>query len=207
MVCDSTQIATPIPYFSVHLENQMKTSNLAGKSRPVVIKPYDPNWPELFQTEAKLIQETIAPFITTIHHIGSTSVPGLAAKPIIDMLIGLNKLSDSVHFAPLLINIGYRYFPEHEVEMPERRYFSKIINSDMGYHLHMVEPDSEFFRRHLAFRDYLRVHPDAVADYAALKIKLAEEYGSDREGYTDAKSDFIKEIEQKALNSGFHVTF
>jgi len=177
----------------------MKTNNLAGNSRPVVIKHYDPNWPEMFQKEAALIKKTIAPFITTIQHIGSTSVPGLAAKPIIDMLIGLKRLSDSIHFAPLIINIGYRYFPEHEVEIPERRYFSKIINSDMGYHLHMVEPDSEFCHRHLAFRDYLRTHADTAADYAALKNKIAEEYGSDREGYTDAKSDFIKGIEKNSL--------
>lgn len=184
----------------------MKTINLAGKSRPVVIKPHDPNWPCLFQNESALIQKTIAPFITTIQHIGSTSVPDLASKPIIDMLIGLKRLSDSIHFAPLLINIGYRYFPEHEVEMPERRYFSKIINDEMGFHLHMVEPDSEFFHRHLAFRDYLRTHPDTAAEYADLKIELAKKYGSDREGYTDAKSDFIKGIEQKAIKSGLNMT-
>jgi GrpB-like predicted nucleotidyltransferase (UPF0157 family) len=169
------------------------------KPSPIVIEAYCQEWPERFKQEAQMIQQAIAPYITVIDHIGSTSVPGLSAKPIIDMLIGVKSLADSPHFIPPLQTLGYVYIPEHEAELPERRYLYKQANSEDTFHLHMVEPESEFFSRHIAFRDYLRSHPEAVAEYASLKIRLAREFGSDRESYTDAKSDFIKSIEQKAM--------
>ncbi len=165
---------------------------------PIVISTYQPNWPELFDQEAAVIQNLIGSYITIIEHIGSTAVPGLAAKPIIDMLIGINRLSDSPLFIPPLQKLGYIYVPEHEVDLPERRYLYKQERGEDTFHLHMVEPQSDFFCRHLAFRDYLRTHPEAVGEYAALKIRLAGEFGSDRSGYTDAKTDFIHSIEHKA---------
>ncbi len=174
-------------------------TNLAGSPRPVLILPYNTGWPGEFTKEAARIQAAAGQFFHAIHHIGSTSVPGLAAKPIIDMLIGLKSLDDTPRFVPLLVDLGYRYFPEHEMDLPERRYFSRVVDDSHGFHLHMVEPDSAFYRRHLAFRDYLRTHPDARDEYAALKIGLAAQYGSDREGYTDAKTEFIQRIEKLAL--------
>ena len=174
-------------------------SNLAGIPRPVVILPYNEEWPAAFAHEAARIQSAAGQYLCAIHHIGSTSVPGLAAKPIIDILIGLKSLKDTPHFVPLLEKLGYRYFPEHETEMPERRYFSRVLDDTHGFHLHMVEPESAFYHRHLAFRDYLRAHADARDEYAALKLALAKQFGSDREGYTDAKTGFIQRIERLAL--------
>ena len=165
---------------------------------PIVIETYQSQWPELFNLEAAVIHSLIGSYLTVIEHIGSTAVPGLAAKPIIDMLIGVKNLADAPDFIPPLQNLGYVYVPEHEADLPERRYLYKQDHGKDTFHLHMVEPQSDFFSRHIAFRDYLRTHPEAVADYAALKIRLASEFGSDRAGYTDAKSDFIRSIERKA---------
>lgn len=169
------------------------------KPSPIVIEAYCQEWPERFKQEAQMIRQTIEPYITVIEHIGSTAVPGLAAKPIIDMLISVKSLADTPHFIPPLEQLGYVYVPEYEAGLPERRYLYKQDNGEDTFHLHMVEPESDFFCRHLAFRDYLRAHPESVAEYASLKIKLAREFGSDRNGYTDAKSDFIQSIERKAL--------
>jgi GrpB-like predicted nucleotidyltransferase (UPF0157 family) len=178
---------------------QTTNSNLAGISRPITIVPYQSVWPNLFEQEAAHIQAAVGNFTTTIEHIGSTSVPRLGAKPIIDILVGLKSLGDAPHFVALLIELGYRYFPEHEAAIPERRYFSKILDDNHGYHLHMVEPESLFFKRHLAFRDYLRSHPDTANEYDTLKRDLSKRFGSDREGYVHAKTDFIQRIERLAL--------
>ncbi len=168
---------------------------------PVIIVPYDPKWVDLYRVEAAHIQDAIGEYIIAIEHIGSTSVPGLAAKPIIDILIGLKGLADTPLFVPPLEKIGFVYKPENEVDFPERRYLHKKKPGQLIVHLHMVEPNTEFFKRHLAFRDYLRAHPESAAEYAALKTALAAKFGNDREGYTDAKTDFIKGIERKAMQS------
>jgi GrpB-like predicted nucleotidyltransferase (UPF0157 family) len=164
----------------------------------IVIESYHPDWQKKFSRETFLLRLLIGRYITAIEHIGSTAVPGLAAKPIIDILIGVKSLTDTKRFVPRLKLLGYVYVPEYEVEFPERRYLYKQINGEDTCHLHMVEPQSEFFRRHIAFRDYLRTHPEAVAEYASLKFRLASEFGADRAGYTDAKTEFIQSIEHKA---------
>ncbi|MBA4384796.1 MAG: GrpB family protein [Anaerolinea sp.] len=168
---------------------------------PIVIEPYQPEWQKKFSREAFLIRFVIGRYITKIEHIGSTAVPGLAAKPIIDMLIGVNSLTDTQRFVHRLERLGYVYVQKYEVDLPERRYLYKQRRGEDTFHLHMVEPQSEFFRRHIAFRDYLRSHPDAVTEYASLKLRLAREFGSDRAGYTDAKTEFIQSIEHKAKQS------
>lgn len=168
---------------------------------PVVIVPYNPDWVNQYNNEAALIHEAIGSYLASLEHIGSTSVPGLASKPIIDLLAGMNSLADTPVIVPLLRDLGYTYKPEYETDLPERRYFSKHIAGQQSFHLHMVEPDTQFFRRHIAFRDYLRTHPEYAAEYAALKMDLAKQFGNDREGYTDAKTDFIKKIENRALST------
>jgi GrpB-like predicted nucleotidyltransferase (UPF0157 family) len=167
---------------------------------PIIIEAYRPEWPGLFKREALLIRFMIGRYLTVIEHIGSTAVPGLAAKPVIDMLIGVKSLADSPRFVPRLERLGYIYVPEYEADLPERRYLYKQKRGVDSVHLHMVEVESEFFRRHIAFREYLRSHPEAVTAYAELKIRLAREFGSDRAGYTDAKTEFIQSIERKALH-------
>ena len=165
---------------------------------PVVIVPYDPDWPLEFESEARLIQEQIGSYLEALEHIGSTAVPGLGAKPVIDIMPGLRQLSDARWCIRPLANIGYEYVPEFEDEMPERRYFRKGPPEARTHHVHMVETSTEFWHRHLLFRDYLRTHPVTAEEYEALKHRLAKLHATNREAYTQAKTEFIRGIVEVA---------
>ena len=171
---------------------------------PVVIVDYDPAWPVRYAAEGALIRGAIGHIVAAIEHVGSTAVPGLGAKPIVDIIVGLHRLDDAVACVPLLEGIGYQYVPEYEAEMPFRRYFRKGTVGARTHHLHMVELGSEFWERHLLFRDYLRVHPEEARRYEELKRRLAAEFGTDRDGYTEAKTAFVRSIEAKARAAGPH---
>ncbi len=160
----------------------------------VEIADYDPRWPGMFEDEKNRIRDSIDEWLVDVEHIGSTSVPGLAAKPIIDMMPTLRDLTDATRCIRPMEALGYEYVPQYEVFLPERRYFQK--GYPRTHHVHMVEVGSAFARRHIAFRDYLRSHPEAAAEYAALKRTLAQEHRTDRFAYTDAKSQFILGIEE-----------
>jgi GrpB-like predicted nucleotidyltransferase (UPF0157 family) len=159
---------------------------------PVIIVPYDPNWRKLYEIELEEIVARIGEYIQDIQHMGSTSVEGLAAKPIIDMMIGIRTLDDAKHCIPSLEAMGYEYVPEFEKDLPMRRYLRKSIDGIRTNHIHMVERSSDFWNKHIAFRDILRTHATVRDEYAALKYRLSEAYRDDREGYTDAKTDFIE---------------
>lgn len=165
----------------------------------VIIVDYDPSWPNVFEAEKTRLLSVAGEFIAAIEHIGSTSVPGLGAKPIIDILAGVRTLAEGRQtIVPLTTQLGYEYMPEYEVEMPYRLYFNKHPPVGDQFHLHMVETTSEFWERHLLFRNYLRVHPEAAQEYDRLKRRLAKEYRAQREAYTDAKTEFVRSIETKA---------
>lgn len=166
--------------------------------RPVILAPSDPSWPDAYTLEAALIRSALSDWLPGLEHIGSTSVPNLCAKPTIDILGGLRHLEDATHILEPLAGLGYIYIPEYEDTLPERRYFDKNRTSEDGFHLHVVEIDSYFWRRHIAFRDYLRSHPEAVREYDELKTRLARECGPDREKYTDSKTEFVQRIERLA---------
>lgn len=169
----------------------------------VAIADYDRRWPEMYEAEKARILEAAGQWLVDIQHVGSTSVPGLAAKPIIDIMPGIRSLADAPRIIEPMSRLGYEYIPEYEDQLPERRYFRKPAGPEFvnrrNFHVHVVETTSDFWHRHLAFRDYLRTHPEAAAEYAALKRRLAAEFRSDREGYTEAKSDFITRIERLAM--------
>lgn len=170
---------------------------------PVKVVDYDPNWPLIFEREKARILGVIGKKVVAIEHVGSTAVPGLGAKPIIDIMVGIRHLSDAEGCIGPLETIGYEYSPEYEVSIPERRYFRKGPSNvpNKHYHLHMVEYDSDFWRRHLLFRDCLRAHPHAARAYHRLKKELAAKYRFDREAYTEAKTLFIESIVAKASRS------
>lgn len=171
-----------------------------GPPTAVRIVDYDPAWPRMFEDERKQIEKALGDSIIDIQHIGSTSVPGLAAKPVIDITIAVRDLEEARRMiVEPLARLGYEYVPEFEAVMPGRLYFRK--GSPRTHHIHVYVEDTADWRRHVQFRDYLREHPDAVAEYAALKQRLAEEHGTDMDGYTDAKSNFIRGIEEKARAS------
>lgn len=167
-------------------------------SDPVLIVDYNPDWPRMFEVEKARILAAIGDRIAAIEHVGSTAVTGLGAKPIIDIMVGLNRLADARECIAPLEQVGYEYVPQYEVVMPERRYFRKGPPTARTHHVHMVETTSDFWERHLLFRDYLRSHPDVARQYFLLKKELAERYGSDREGYAEAKTAFIRSVEATA---------
>jgi len=159
---------------------------------PVRIVPYDPAWPRRFAEErANLRQALGATAPGGIHHVGSTAVPGLDAKPIIDILVGVDSLAASRASTPALAKLGYQYAPYRAREM---HWFCKPDPSHRTHHLHLVPTSSPRFREELAFRDLLRAHADVAREYAALKRRLALEFDHDREAYTEAKGDFIRAI-------------
>lgn len=163
----------------------------------VEVVPYCAAWPELYRQEAEKISEILGEQLVTIHHIGSTSVPGLSAKPIIDILPVVKEISAVDAHNAQFEALGYE--PRGEYGIPGRRFFRKGIER-RTHHIHIFqESDHQNILRHVAVRDYLRAHPEAAAAYAALKRKLAAQFPRDIEAYCDGKDSFVKALEQKAL--------
>jgi len=142
----------------------------------------------LFEEERRHIVEACGDAIVAVEHVGSTAVPGLAAKPIIDIMPGVRTLEDGLRCISPIVALGYECIGE--LGIARRIYFRK--GEPRSHHVHLVEHGGEFWLRHLAFRDLMRSRPDLVEQYAALKRELAAKVGSDREGYTEAKTPFIQ---------------
>jgi GrpB-like predicted nucleotidyltransferase (UPF0157 family) len=168
---------------------------------PIEIVDYDPGWPAAYGAERERLLGEIGRWVVAVEHIGSTAVPGLAAKPIIDIMPGIRTLKDASECVQGVRRLGYEYVPEFEDALPDRRYLKKGF-PEQKLHVHIVEFGGEFWRRHIAFRDYLRSHPEVAAEYAALKRKLAAEFPRDTVAYTEAKSEFILGIEAVAAAPG-----
>jgi len=164
----------------------------------VSIVEYRLEWRKMFEEEKLLLQAVLDRVSAEIEHIGSTAVNGLAAKPVIDIMIGLPDFSIADSLAPRIETLGYEYIKKYEDEMPFRRYFMKNLEGVRTHQIHMVETGSEFWTRHLLFRDYLRQNPEAANSYAALKKQLAAREWEDVNEYADAKTTFITDIENKA---------
>lgn len=160
--------------------------------------PYNPGWPEKFEKENKLIDSSIGPFITGgIHHVGSTAIPGMSAKPIIDIMVGVESLEKSKPCIKLLEKLGYNYFPYKTDQM---LWFVKPSPQKRTHQLHLIPTDSKLFKERIAFRDYLIAHNNEAKDYEKLKKEFAKKYKNDREAYTEAKTEFVNNINKKASN-------
>jgi GrpB-like predicted nucleotidyltransferase (UPF0157 family) len=168
---------------------------------PVEIDSYDPAWPVRFAEEAGVVRGALATWLVgPIEHIGSTAVPGLAAKPVIDIMVAVQTLEASRPAIAAASALGYCYFPYR----PEsEHWFCKPSPAFRTHHLHLVPIDSAQWLRAIAFRDYLRAHSDVAVEYEALKRRLAREYRHDREAYTEAKHPFISRVTDAAISSGF----
>jgi GrpB-like predicted nucleotidyltransferase (UPF0157 family) len=163
----------------------------------IVLAAADPSWPLLFAEERERLRSALAD-TAVIEHIGSTSVPCLIAKPVLDILIGLDEFSSADELVPKIVALGYRYFPEYESEMPYRRFFTRDLDTVRTHHIHMVQRGGDFWDRHLLFRDYLRENPSAAREYARLKIDLATRDWKDGNEYASAKTGFIRAAEVRA---------
>lgn len=168
--------------------------------REIVIKDYDPHWAGKFEEEKTRLLNVIGKWVLEIHHIGSTAVPGLGAKPVIDILIGVQVLGDAdSHCIVPIAGLGYEYVKKYEESIPYRRYFNKKnAQEEHTHHIHLVEKDGEFWARHLLFRDYLRSHRETAQQYELLKRSLTPRF-TDGNDYASAKTAFIKEVEAKAM--------
>lgn len=162
-------------------------------SAPVIIVDYDPQWPARYETARRAILKAVGAVLESIEHVGSTSVPGLAAKPIIDIMPGIRRFEDGFECVAPLEAIGYRFRGEDGIS--GRHYFDHFDEDGAQgtgiQHAHMVAMDSDFWTDKLLFRDYLRANPEHADEYALLKRTLAERHRNEREDYTEGKTDFI----------------
>jgi GrpB-like predicted nucleotidyltransferase (UPF0157 family) len=166
----------------------------------VTIVPYDPGWPRRFDEERSVLAAVFAGSDAIIEHVGSTAVPGLGAKPVIDILIGVPILLEVEDRFQALEAAGYEYIHEYEEQLPDRRYFRKPRVGPRAFHVHCVVAGSDLWIRHLAFRDHLRAHPESAAAYDKLKRELAMRVS--KEAYTEAKSPFIEGVLASAMRVG-----
>jgi len=166
----------------------------AGRGRDYHVADPDPAWPDHFEAEAARISAALPPgLLTRIDHVGSTSVPGLAAKPIIDIQLSLTTLAPREPYVEPICELDYRWVLDPWDDAHE--YFSRDIDGVRSFHLHVCLTGSEWERRHLAFRDRLRADPDIASAYGELKRRLAAEHPRDTIGYTEAKTAFIEDVE------------
>lgn len=165
--------------------------------RKIEVVDYKSEWQEIFDTERRQIAEALSGLNAEILHIGSTSVPGLAAKPLIDILIGVDDLSALESRNSKLEQLGYTVRGEHGI--PGRRFFCKGSEDNRRFNVHAFLKDDPGFERHLAFRDYLRSHPEVAAVYAGVKKRVAADCDNSIDKYCDGKNDFVKAAEEEAL--------
>jgi GrpB-like predicted nucleotidyltransferase (UPF0157 family) len=163
----------------------------------VVLAEYDPRWPERYQQERQRILHAIGEYVVAVEHIGSTAVPGLGAKPIIDIMVAVRSLARDVPACvEPLRRIGYEHVPRPDFK--DSAFFSHGTWGPSTRHLHLTEYGSAFWNEKLLFRDYLRLHAETAAEYFALKCSLAARHAANRTAYTDAKSSFIYSIVNRA---------
>lgn len=167
-------------------------------SRRIVVVEHDPAWRLAFEAEGKRIHRALGELVADLHHIGSTAIPGIFAKPIIDFLMVVTDIDELDERSSAMEGLGYE--AKGEFGIPGRRYFRK--NDAFGkrtHHVHAFEVGSPEIERHLAFRDYMIAHPEAAQMYSELKRRLAREYPDDIQGYMDGKDPFIKEHQARAI--------
>ena len=164
------------------------------RARGVVLVPYDPLWPAMFDAEARRIEDACRGLAIRIEHIGSTSVPGMSAKPVIDILAGRPPQSRSAEYIAAFRRLGYEHMGAHGV--PGREYFRR--GDPRSHHVHLVSWSSTVWEDHLLFRDRLRADPAAARDYEAVKRDLAIASADDRRAYTEGKAPFIRAVIREA---------
>lgn len=164
--------------------------------RKVEVTPYRQEWTSMFREEANHLRHIFGEHLVAIYHVGSTSVPGLEAKPIIDIMVVVKDIKLVDEHNQFMQEIGYE--PMGENGIAERRYFQKG-GDRRTHHVHVYQIGSPHVERHLAFRDYLRTHPDVATEYSDLKRKLAQQFPFDIESYIQGKERLVEQIEQGAL--------
>lgn len=164
--------------------------------KPVIIEDFNADWSKGFVQEKEKLMNILADKIISVEHIGSTSIEGLGAKPILDIAVGVDDLDVVDEFIEPLKQIGYEFV--YHKDFPERRFFRKGKWRAGTHHLHFYEYKSEHWNNQLLFRNYLRNNTEVIKEYHQLKKELAEKYRYDRVLYTEAKAPFIQNVLIKA---------
>ena len=163
----------------------------------VEVVPHNPQWRDAFEAEAKHVAAALGENVVAIHHIGSTAIPNIYAKPVIDLLVEVRDITEVDGQSSAMESLGYEVMGEYGI--PGRRYFRKDNQEGIRtHHIHAFEASSAEVERHLAFRDYMIAHPGDAQRYSELKRKLAEEHPQSTDGYIDGKDGFIKEMDRRA---------
>jgi putative glutamine amidotransferase len=169
-----------------------KPGQAEGRTRSYAIHDYDPEWSSRFESEAARIREALGDRAVRVEHVGSTSVPGLAAKPTVDIQVSVPSMIPRSAYTDPLIGLGYRWALDPWSE--EHEFFSRDEDGERSFHVHVCNTGSEWERRHIVFRDWLRANPEDAAAYERLKRELAERHPRDTYSYAAAKTEFIQEI-------------
>jgi GrpB-like predicted nucleotidyltransferase (UPF0157 family) len=165
--------------------------------RKVEVVPHDPRWRDAFEEESKHLAAALGENVVAVHHMGSTAIPNIYAKPVVDLLVEVRDINEVDGRSSAMESLGYEVMGEYGI--PGRRYFRKDNQEGIRTHnVHAFEAESAEVERHLAFRDYMIAHPVEAQDYSELKRKLAEEHPQSLDGYMDGKDGFIKEMERRA---------
>jgi GrpB-like predicted nucleotidyltransferase (UPF0157 family) len=170
---------------------------MADARKSVHVAEYEPAWPAQFQALARRAADAVGDIAMAIEHVGSTSVPGLAAKPIVDLAVIVRR-EDVPRAVERLATLGYVH--EGDKGLPGREAF-RTPPGETKHHLYVCIPESRSLRDHLHFRDYLRAHPDTAREYADLKRRLAAEHRHDSEAYQQAKSPFMDAVTRRAAQT------
>ena len=172
------------------------TDPLSSEQREVELVPHNPEWSQQADQEISRFLENFAFPIIGIYHIGSTSVPGIKAKPILDFVMEVEDLDDVINAIPEFESLGYQSKGEYGI--PGRQFFTRDTDGDRTHHLHVFQKGHPDIERHTVFRDYLRANPEAAKAYEELKEELANRFPKQSGSYTEAKSDFILSMDEVA---------
>jgi GrpB-like predicted nucleotidyltransferase (UPF0157 family) len=166
---------------------------LGLKRGTVVVASYDPRWRALFEDTREELTAALGPSILEVHHVGSTAVPGLCAKPILDVMVSIPDFNRATQLFPRLASLKFELRPDEEIA--DRHYFRRPPGGALRtHHLSLAEPTSRYHIVTIAFRDALRTNPELAAAYGRLKLDLAERYPLDRQAYIEGKTQFVTEV-------------
>jgi GrpB-like predicted nucleotidyltransferase (UPF0157 family) len=176
----------------------LRHPSLDDRFDPAVrIVDHDPAWPALADAEARAIRQALAAVAVRVEHVGSTAVPGLAAKPILDLQLSVEAIEPRDRYAGALEGLGYLFVAAPE--SPDYLLFAKPPERPRTHHLHVCEAGGEHEFRHIAVRDFLRAHPEESARYAEMKREVAARHPQDRLAYIEGKEPYIAALERRAL--------
>jgi GrpB-like predicted nucleotidyltransferase (UPF0157 family) len=162
---------------------------------PVILVDYDHGWPELAARECHQLHQLLTTWLTgTVQHVGSTAIPGMPAKPILDLQAPVDDLDSAAQIATVLTPYGWHYVPPELDQRPFRRFLVKAFDGRRVAHLHLMTVGSARWHQQLAFRDALRTNPKLIRAYSHLKHELAERYPTDREAYSAGKQQFVEQV-------------